>query len=318
MNSPTQCIHKVIGQPEPTKNKGLRPSEGDELCLVCGFGYSHVMPAKNTISRTDTDLDKFKAPWSEVVCSACAWCSEGRPPDTLRMWSILYREDGQIDNPGLFRDYITQKAEKADKTYSVQALLEAENRVCLANRADLSPYVITMLDPPDCPWACCFADSGQIHLVRFATLNQGDHYSVIFERDEIRTSAAEFGLVLWNVASLRSAGFHTEDIRTGVPHPRSLREQPLVWFTHNTGTMRARSDLLALCLFLCTKDWTDEYRRLAEASLPGDRRDDALERGRRSLERMPGLHPPEEQGPEEVLGPRPEEPATRLTQGTLF
>lgn len=90
--SPTQKIHTLIGRPDPSKDRGL--GELDGPCLVCGHEYPTGSPSKYALSKTDTDHDRFAAPWSDMVCSACTWCSEGRPPDTLRMWSMLYREDG--------------------------------------------------------------------------------------------------------------------------------------------------------------------------------------------------------------------------------
>lgn len=275
----------------------------EDPCLVCGQEYPTGSPSKYALSKTDTDHYRFAAPWSEMVCSACTWCSEGKPPDTLRMWSILYREDGALENPGLFRDYIIEKQEAKDKTYSVSALIECEDQLHLVNRADISPIVKTLIDPPDGRWFACVADSGHIHLVRFCQVNAGlGRWTIVFERQEVSAEPQDFARVLWHVASLRQAGFHTEDILTGEPHPMQLRKSPLEWITHMTGIVRSRTDLTRLSLFFCTKDWTDEYRDIAEKAVGADYRDDVNKRGRRSLERMPGLHTARQKRPQKVLG----------------
>ena len=299
--STTQLIHGLIGCPDPSKDRGVSEMKGS--CLVCGSTYEMGSPSKYALSKTDTDRARFAAEWSEMVCTACTWCSEGRPPDTLRMWTVIYREDGQIKNPGTFREYITKKQEKKDKIYSVSSLLEVESRVALINRSDLSPLVRAMVDPPESKWSAAIAESGHIHIVRFAPVNAGRGYwTVIFEREEISATPGEFTKNLWHIANLRQAGFHTEDIENNSPHPKSLREHTVEWFTHMTEAVKNRPDLTRLSLFLCTKDRTDDYRNIAEAKLGRDYRDDAHSRGSRLAERMPGLHSKKKSKPDEVLG----------------
>lgn len=315
---PTHAVHKAIGMPQPQKAKGLREMHPEEFCLVCGQTYPECVPANVAIPSTDTDRDRFIAPWSDVVCTACVWCSEGRPPDTIRMWSILYREDGDLENPGLFREYITAKQKEKGTSYGVSALLGCEDVLALVNKANLSSIVRTLVNPPQSPWAACLADSGQIHLLRFARMNVGRQWTILLEREEIEGDSDTFSRVLWHVASLRQAGFHTNDIETLSPHPRSLREAPLAWMTHARKVLRERPDLRDLALFLCTKDFTDEYRSLSEEAVGPDYRNDSLKRGEQALAGLPGLHTAREKGPEKVLEVGPESDRIGVTQGTLF
>lgn len=76
--TPTQILWREAGQPKPSKGT-VEHIDGSD-CHVCGRHSTEVVSAKDAIPRADTDADRFRAPWSEWVCAACLWCSEGRPP----------------------------------------------------------------------------------------------------------------------------------------------------------------------------------------------------------------------------------------------
>lgn len=300
---PTHVIHRLAGAPAPAK-KGCDPEPWDgRTCLVCGYAYPTVVPAKKAIPRTDTDGLNFRGVGSDVVCTACAWCSEGRPPDTLRMWSIVWRADG-LEAPSTFVDYINEKMAEKDKWYSVAWLIDSPG-LALVNRSDMTPLIDTLIDPPDSPWFACVADSGQIHTVRFARMNAGPRWTIRFEREDVSCHADDFAETLWRVACLRQAGFTHDEILSGRPEPRRLVDPEAfdAWTTHTEPLASWRgSAVLELASFFCTKDWTDAWKSRTETKLRDARPRVVAGGGDRSPLGVLGQHPAEEHPAPEVLG----------------
>lgn len=197
-------------------------------------------------SSTYTDEDIAKARWSDHVCIPCSWAMTGKPPDTLRLWSIVYREDRAL-------------AQTNPKPARMPP-------ACLTSKADTRPIVETLLHPPadGSPWFVAVAESGQIHVAPFAPVNRrADAWGMRFERREIRSTPVEFATVLWHVAGLLCAGFARGDVQSLEPHPSKLARHGAETWRQHADPLRRYIDggLLALAIFLCTKDFTDGYRR---------------------------------------------------------
>lgn len=303
--TPPQIIWDLAGRPFVD-----HAVEQVQTCLVCGAEAEWVLPSKKAIPRTDTDRDQFEAPWSEWVCAGCRWTSKGRPPNTMRLWSVLYRADGFGETPSFFADYMAEKLpgyREKERTLDVAALLDAGDALCLTNKADPRPIVRLLCDPPEtAPYFAAIADSGQIHVLRFARLNRGRRWTVRFERDDVECDASDFARVVWHAASLKAAGVRDDEIRTGTPSTHTLMNVGMeLWLTHMKPlAVWTTTAVLDLALFCCTKEHTDAHIEFTEPLVGSKYRDDALERGRRSADRMPFTQP--ERRPEKDVVDRPE------------
>jgi len=307
MTSLTQRLWIAAGQPmEPLP---AVPHESNEACAVCGCICGLALHAKDGIPATDTDLMYYKAPSSRVVCVACRWVSQGQPPDTIRLWSLVYRKDSPLEDPGLFAAYL------AGKSTSINALANLSG-IIWTNRSQWRSVVHTLCSPPECDWAVCIANSGQIHTVRFGTINHGDHWTVRFERQDVSSNADEFTRLLHRVAQLKSAGFRDAEIASGQPSPASLFRAVQAWHTHATHidyTRHINSPALDLALFCCTKEYTDEWITYT-AHIIASRGDSVG--GCQDVAGDIGFLQSRQNRPEEVLGPRPKSAPNRSGQGS--
>lgn len=309
MKSLTYRLWDAAGRPmEPLKGEPLGPESVP--CKICGcINGAPYLKDKDAIPNTDTDLMYYRAAWSDVVCVPCAWVSQGQPPDTIRLWSLAYREDGKIENPGIFGEYL------AGKNTSVERLANLPG-VVFTNRSQWRPVVHLLCEPPDCDWSVCVANSGQIHIVRFGHINPGTSgWTVRFERQDVRSSGPEFSRLLFRVASLKAAGFRDDDIFSAAPSPASLMRGVEAWMTHANHidyTAHIRSPLLELALFCCTKEYTDEWITYT-AQLTDQR--GALSGGGWTIAGYLKELQSGQDRPEEVLGPRSEGAPDRCGQG---
>jgi len=170
----------------------------------------------------------------------------GQPPETFRMWSIVYREDMQAP----------PSHEKAVSSHQGP-------HTHLCNKADLSHVINTLLAPPEGPYGVVVADSGQIHCLPQARLNwQSRQWTVRFERSDVTSTPERFGHVLHHCAALYAGGFIKDDILSGQPAPSKLVKHGLeFWRHHNTELLRHRGGaLLELSVFLLREGNRDELR----------------------------------------------------------
>jgi hypothetical protein len=214
-------------------------------CAFCGAPTTQGVRVKDAFGPGFTDWDKLAHPGSGHVCVPCVWLLGGQPPQTLRLWSVLYREDWHAP-PG-----------------NPKAAYAVGPRTWLTSKGDLSHVIDTLLDPPECPWVCSLADSGQIHTVPFAQVNHGSAGWVVrYEREDIASHPREFAEVLWHAVSLLSAGFIRDDLATLDPHPAKLVKHGIdVWRQHAEPLKPyRRSPLLALAITMCKRDEYDNVR----------------------------------------------------------
>lgn len=78
----------LAGRPAPTN-----PAKGDGPCALCGG----TGPLHATIGSNFTDYRKLARIDGTRMCAACSWTFGGKPPYTLRMWSIVARETGAVN-----------------------------------------------------------------------------------------------------------------------------------------------------------------------------------------------------------------------------
>lgn len=306
MKTPSHIVHELAGSPVVEEAQEV---EGE--CLICGAHAARMIPAKKGIPKTDRDISLFVAPWSDWVCEACVWTRRGKPPDTLRFWSMAYRADGHPEQTGRFSEYMAKSREKREAKgkpweCSVEALVGAGDVLELTNKADLTPITRLLCDPPDADYFVSLSDSGYIHTMHYAPICRGSAWSVRFERSTVESDATTFARVLWHVAELRLAGARDEEILEISPSTRTLMDLGLLfWITHAEPLRRlARSKLLEMALFVCTKETTHAHRDIALANVGRDYPSDADERGRRLAAGLSFQHPARQDRPQKVLAAR--------------
>jgi len=240
--TPAQILWSAKGEPPC----GKPAVEHEGLCRWCGLpcGGRGVL-AKKAEGGMFSDGYGAGAPTATHWCLPCTWLKGGRPPQTYRMWSVLWRADG----------------ESAPNHKKAHADLAAPG-LHLAARNDLSAIVGALLSPPDGQWFCSLAVSGQIHTLPFARLNCGPgQWCVRLDRDDVMATPQALAQVLHHAASLYAAGFGGDEILSGEPQiSRLVKYGIATWRTHaaHLHPYHTESPLLELALFLCNKDCADE------------------------------------------------------------
>jgi hypothetical protein len=205
------------------------------------------VPAKSAFGPSFTDRDRLAIPTAEEVCKPCVWVMGSSPPDTLRMWSVMYRAD-KIAPPS-----------------NPKGKVAVGPRTQMASKADMTAIVDLLLDPPDCEYVVSIADSGQLHTAPFARVNSGRHWTVRLEREDVASTPEEFAEVLWHVTSLSLLGYVRGDIESLQPHPGKLAKYGLKeWMCHAEPLRRWRcSALLSLALIVFNKENVSEINERA-------------------------------------------------------
>jgi len=254
----SQIIHSIAGCPAPPKKNQIEIN--GELCAVCGFASQIGITAKELFGANFTDQDLLAAPQAKFACSACAWVMAGTPPDTFRMWSVLWVEGKQLTHSDTYLNY------DADRIAEVGRLKPSKN-ISVTNRGHNRAIVDTLTNPPNGKWLLSITTSGQIHTLPFAKVNSGLRWSVRFERSTVSCTADVFCELLYHVSSLKILGLSDDSIMTGRPNPAFIKCDPRAWKHHAQHITRwTGSDLLALALWCNTKDNYDTTRESARRS----------------------------------------------------
>lgn len=226
----------LAGRPAPTN-----PAKGDGPCALCG----NTGPLHATIGNNFTDYRKLARIDGTRMCAACSWTFGGKPPYTLRMWSIVARFD-QPAPPSQPGAYVTGK------------------HLHLTNRRDLRWVAETLACPPadGSPWLVAVAESGQKHAAPFTAVNHGaERWSIQLDGCDITSTPSEWRQVLARTVALRAAGFAADGIETGQPPVAALTGERLTaWRTHAPLLAPYRgTPLLHLANLMITKDTLDDY-----------------------------------------------------------
>lgn len=209
-------------------------------CYLCGeeSPTGTGVRTKDALGPGFTDHDKCARVDASHVCVPCVWMISGKPPETFRLWSVVYRADrlAAPSNP--------------------KATLEHGPHTHCTSKSDITEIVDVLLSPPDAPWLCALAESGQIHILPWSTINRGRHWTVLYERVRIDSDSETFAEVLYHASALLAAGFIREDVESLDPHPSKLVKHGIeVWRRHARPLEQwRRSGLLALAIALTRKD----------------------------------------------------------------
>lgn len=232
--TPAQILYRLAGNPDPRKPV----VDCASVCAMCADPIASGAKYSKVFSSSFTDQDLLASPQSTHVCVACTWACTGRPPDTLRLWTWVYRADREL------------------APSNTKAQPWAKGHVQATTKADVTEIAALLLDPPDCEWFTTIADSGQIHIVPFAVVNSGRRWRVKFERVDVVADSDEFGAVYAAANDCYQAGFVKEDLLTGRPHPSKLVKCGIdTWKAyHNRVAAHIGSPLLELAIWLLRRN----------------------------------------------------------------
>ena len=248
--APCRMIWDLAGRPDPTDGAG-----GEGMCALCGeSGTLHGKLGPNF-----TDYRRLTYVNGTRLCAACSWALGGKPPRTLRMWTVVAR----LDRPA-------EQLELGDKAVPYVT----GDHLLLTNRRDMRPVAGCLADPPvdGSPWLVAVAESGQKHCAPFATINHGaGQWTTSLDGADIASTPDEWRMLLARSAALRGhrdasgkpAGFSAQAVETGQPSVVALQGDALdVWRTH-APHLAAYVDtpLLHLAQLMITKETVDDYIR---------------------------------------------------------
>lgn len=106
MSSASQLLHAALGAPTVPECDDRIPF----ACWVCGASSTRGMPRVRWMGVTFVGQNRVRAPESGLVCEACVCVMAGKPPDTWRMYSVLYA-DGKYQDHGEDEDQRQQTDE---------------------------------------------------------------------------------------------------------------------------------------------------------------------------------------------------------------
>jgi hypothetical protein len=238
MTAPTVLVHALAGSPEPTAGSVARLLEQQAgVCAVCGQPAIWTADVNRALGANFADRSLFRGPLSSRVCPACLWCCSGKPPATLRMWSI-------VAAPGVDLGPSHEKA-----------FLRNTPGLLLTNRADPAPVARILGAPPPGEWLVTIAVSGQKHVLPYASVNAGTgRWSVRMENTTVAATPETWREVHGHARALRRLGVPADDVRTGQPRYLKTRADYDAWRAHSVPLASyLGSPLLDLALWCITK-----------------------------------------------------------------
>lgn len=234
-------VWELAGRPDPGKPTVTHHGP----CYVCGQPC-HGDVAVTTKKALGVNFDHTRAGnrTSGHVCAACMWALSGKPPLSLRMWSGIAATNRHFP-----------------PNHPKCAYTGLGDRIHLTNRADAREIAHLLTDPPDGPWCCWIAISGQKHVLPYTAVNHGAGPWAVQVEDAVATSTPDaFALTLAQVIALRQAGFPEQAIQAG--HPGTWIDGPerlAAWTTWGVPlSTLAGSPLLQLACLIPTKGTLDD------------------------------------------------------------
>jgi CRISPR type IV-associated protein Csf1 len=172
------------------------PLKGD--CWLCGRRNVMGYPRDKIIKPTFTDADLAKAPWSDVVCDACAWALSRRE---LRNYSII----------------------------------ATENTLLHPSKAELRD---ALLKPPEPPFLITVAESGQKWLHFKASISYTQKiFTVQFDDLQVRVEPQPFASILEAVERMLAV-FSKAEIASGDYQVHRIQEFGMELFESSEEVLR--------------------------------------------------------------------------------
>ncbi|HEY9474599.1 MAG TPA: hypothetical protein VIS06_12210 [Mycobacteriales bacterium] len=233
-------VWELAGRPV---RESLNPEAVPGVCAMCGRTVDVSMPTAKAIGGNFTDQYLLARPDSTRVCYACVWVCSGKPPDTVRMWTVAASEAAEFG----------PSHPKAPGWGNSHLLLTARN--------DMRQVVDLLADPPDADWVVSVAESGQKHHLPYARINHGTgQWTVRMDAVDVTATPGQFRTVLGHVLRLRAVKFSAGAIETLDPGNGLTAATLPVWRAHAEPLAPWRgSPLLHLTCFVIKKEHMDEY-----------------------------------------------------------
>ncbi len=242
--SAARLVWELAGRPDVDGATGAMVREHRAVCVMCGRTGDRTAPANRAMGANFTDQYLYTRPDSVDVCVGCLWCCAGKPPKSLRMWTICAA-------PG--RDLPPNAA---------KAWLPSRPGLCLTSRGNPAPVIDLLLHPPETDWVCSVALSGQKHVVPYARVNRGrTGWTVRLENTDVSADSDTWATVLAATATLRAAGHSGDDVLAGQPTLAKIATlEDLEWWRHWSAplTDHTGSPLLTLALWCLTTGGKDK------------------------------------------------------------
>jgi hypothetical protein len=273
MATASQAIYRAL-QPADGK-RSTHTASGP--CALCGGVWSEYVRFADAFGPSFTDYDRLVSPTSPWLCVPCSWSLGSKPPETFRLWSVVYRADRPAapSNPKAFLQ-------------SPALHLTAKN--------DVREIVDVLTAPPDCEWAVAVASSGQKHTLPFAPLNVGaGPWQVQFEGHRIACAPDRFAHLLYHATELTIAGHNRDEIASGILSVSATVRAGVAFTQHHYTPLRplAGSALLELVCFLLTpKEHLHDHRERAAGRCGIDGNWDRVHAGDDG-QRVDRPHPPD-------------------------
>lgn len=289
-------VWELAGRPS---RASIRVEPVPAPCAMCGQHAGETAATKTAIGGNFTDQYLLARPDSPRICYACTWVCSGKPPDTIRMWTVA-AAPGRGFGPS---------HPKSPGWGNSDLLLTARN--------DMREVVALLADPPDGPWLVSIAETGQKHHLPYARINHGQaRWTIRMDAIDITATPAQFRHVLGNTVALRTAGFTAAEIEQLAPQVHKLTAGNLPIWRHHAQQLAPYkgSALLHLTNFVLNKEHLNEYATAYGA--PGPRHDDQLGQ---QVHQRPAGHP--RRGPDPRPGPvdtGPHRAGDGLLDGVLF
>ena len=238
MSASCRIVWELAGSPEitaPSVAKLITDTPG--VCAICGHRSERTAVADRALGANFSDRGHLTR-FTEVVCPACLWCCSGKPPTSLRMWSI-------IAAPGMDLPPSNPKA-----------WLQGTPGLMLFNRSNPGPLAALLADPPLGQWCASVAYSGQKHVLPYTPINtvRGE-WTIRAEDHYVTATPGQWQAVHAAALGLRRLGVPADDVLAGAPRYLKTRSDLTRWSEldrqlsgwHN-------SPILSLALWTITKE----------------------------------------------------------------
>ena len=235
----TRLVWELAGEPAPAAASVaalLKPDPG--MCAICAHHCPVTASADAALGANVPDRGHLRVPSSTRVCTACLWCASGKPPATLRMWTVVAARGARLA--------VSQP----------KAWLQDVPGLCLTNRANTRPVIGILGDPPGTDWVVSVAVSGQKHVIPYAHVNRGGGpWTIRVEDHSITATPRQWRHVHHHALELRRLGIPADAVQNGEPRYIKTRAALDKWRAHNEELSQwHNSPLLTLALWTITKE----------------------------------------------------------------
>lgn len=272
----------------------------EEPCAICGGPSSRGVPLGEFIGPTMTDQTSFRSPESAHACVCCAFVRARYSP-----------VPGKPPAPG----------KKEGPRWSNFSHLYDDRGHVVASKAEKPTIMAFLREPKRGQWFAAIADSGQKHVLPYATVNPAGttRGRVRFEERNLTLPDAAGWVIVDDLCALLTAGATKDEIERGDYTPRAwgMCRAQVEAFEARHGRLRG-GDWFALALWLSQRNEAQVAARMtAEKDAKKSKKEATSGSKRRAarttedgvggdVARDPSGVPEERSEPTQALGPATE------------